>query len=103
MCLQGEMTIVVKFGGDPIANSPFKVGVAAPLDLNKVNVDNLEGSKKSLFLCFQLTFHLTTVKRLVSKHLKCLKKVKFLSVNKFSRRQPSTREKVLFIIHKTSI
>lgn len=46
MCLQGEMTIVVKFGGDPIAKSPFTVGVAAPLDLSKVNLDNLDGSKK---------------------------------------------------------
>lgn len=41
------MTIVVKFGGDPIAKSPFTVGVAAPLDLSKVNLDNLDGSKKS--------------------------------------------------------
>ncbi|XP_054866408.1 filamin-B isoform X1 [Amphiprion ocellaris] len=41
--LQGEMTIVVKFGGDPITKSPFTVGVAAPLDLNKVTVDNLDG------------------------------------------------------------
>ncbi|XP_027134628.1 filamin B a isoform X2 [Larimichthys crocea] len=40
---QGEVTIVVKFGGDPIAKSPFKVGVAAPLDLNKVTLDDLEG------------------------------------------------------------
>ncbi|XP_008300395.1 filamin B a isoform X2 [Stegastes partitus] len=40
---KGEMTIVVKFGGDPIAKSPFTVGVAAPLDLNKVTVDNLDG------------------------------------------------------------
>ncbi|KAI3369718.1 hypothetical protein L3Q82_024560 [Scortum barcoo] len=40
---QGEMTIIIKFGGDPIAKSPFTVGVAAPLDLSKVNVDNLEG------------------------------------------------------------
>uniref|UniRef100_A0AAX7T802 Calponin-homology (CH) domain-containing protein n=1 Tax=Astatotilapia calliptera TaxID=8154 RepID=A0AAX7T802_ASTCA len=42
---QGEMTIVVKFGGDPIAKSPFTVGVAAPLDLSKVTVDNMDGSK----------------------------------------------------------
>lgn len=41
------MTILVKFGGDPIAKSPFTVGVAAPLDLNKVTVDNLDGSKTS--------------------------------------------------------
>ena len=40
------MTIVVKFGGDPIAKSPFTVGVAAPLDLSKVAVDSLNGSKK---------------------------------------------------------
>nr|XP_046240882.1 filamin-B isoform X1 [Scatophagus argus] len=40
---QGEMTIVVKFGGDPIAKSPFTVGVAAPLDLSKVTLDNLDG------------------------------------------------------------
>ncbi|XP_074525668.1 filamin B a [Halichoeres trimaculatus] len=40
---QGEMAISVKFGGDPIPKSPFKVDVAAPLDLNKVNVDNMEG------------------------------------------------------------
>lgn len=59
MCLQGEMTIVVKFGGDPIAKSPFTVGVAAPLDLSKVNVDNLEGSKKSVFLFIQLAFRPT--------------------------------------------
>lgn len=48
MCPQGEVTIVVKFGGDPIAKSPFKVGVAAPLDLNKVTLDDLEGSKNSV-------------------------------------------------------
>ncbi|CAG5977724.1 unnamed protein product [Menidia menidia] len=40
---QGEMTIVVTFGGDPISKSPFKVGVAAPLDLDKVAVDSLNG------------------------------------------------------------
>ncbi|KAM6947498.1 filamin B a [Lycodopsis pacificus] len=40
---QGEQTITVKFGGDPISKSPFTVGVAAPLDLSKVIVDNLEG------------------------------------------------------------
>lgn len=53
MCLQGEMTIVVTFGGDAIAKSPYTVGVAAPLDLDKITVDNLEGSKKSVFLYFQ--------------------------------------------------
>ncbi|KAK5871946.1 hypothetical protein PBY51_012685 [Eleginops maclovinus] len=40
---QGEQKITVKFGGDPIAKSPFTVGVAAPLDLSKITVDNLEG------------------------------------------------------------
>ncbi|KAK5600034.1 hypothetical protein CRENBAI_011014 [Crenichthys baileyi] len=40
---QGEMTILVTFGGDPISNSPFTVGVAAPLDLSKISVDNLDG------------------------------------------------------------
>uniref|UniRef100_A0A3Q4HHD8 Filamin B n=1 Tax=Neolamprologus brichardi TaxID=32507 RepID=A0A3Q4HHD8_NEOBR len=40
---QGELTILVKFGGDPIAKSPFTVGVAAPLDLSKVTVDNMDG------------------------------------------------------------
>lgn len=46
--MQGELTIVVTFGGDPITKSPFTVGVAAPLDLNKVNVDNLDGRKSSV-------------------------------------------------------
>lgn len=40
---KGEMAVTVKFGGDPIPKSPFSVGVAAPLDLNKVTVDNLNG------------------------------------------------------------
>ncbi|XP_060713588.1 filamin-B isoform X1 [Tachysurus vachellii] len=39
---QGEMVIVVTFGGDPISKSPFAVGVAAPLDLSKIEVDGLE-------------------------------------------------------------
>lgn len=39
---QGEMVITVTFGGDPIAKSPFAVGVAAPLDLSKIKVDGLE-------------------------------------------------------------
>lgn len=39
---------MVTFGGDPIAKSPFTVGVAAPLDLDKVNVDNLDGRKESM-------------------------------------------------------
>ncbi|XP_061544524.1 filamin-B [Phycodurus eques] len=39
----GPMTIAVTFGGDPIAKSPFAVGVAEPLNLNNVGVDNLDG------------------------------------------------------------
>ncbi|XP_017560373.1 filamin-B isoform X1 [Pygocentrus nattereri] len=39
---QGEMVITVTFGGDPISKSPFAVGVAAPLDLSKVQVNGLE-------------------------------------------------------------
>lgn len=38
---------MVKFGGDPIAKSPFTVGVAAPLDLSKVTVDNMDGRKRT--------------------------------------------------------
>jgi len=37
----------VTFGGDAIAKSPFSVGVAAPLDLSKVTLDDLEGRKSS--------------------------------------------------------
>ncbi|KAM8868125.1 filamin B a isoform 1-T1 [Synchiropus picturatus] len=40
---QCEMSIEVKFGGDPIAKSPFSVGVASPLDLSKITVDDLNG------------------------------------------------------------
>ncbi|XP_057217396.1 filamin-B isoform X2 [Triplophysa rosa] len=39
---RGEMVITVTFGGDPISKSPFAVGVAAPLDLGKIQVDGLE-------------------------------------------------------------
>ncbi|KAM9443530.1 filamin B a isoform 2-T2 [Clarias gariepinus] len=39
---QGEMVVAVTFGGDPISKSPFAVGVAAPLDLSKIEVDGLE-------------------------------------------------------------
>ncbi|KAF7693127.1 hypothetical protein HF521_008443 [Silurus meridionalis] len=39
---QGEMVIIVTFGGDPISKSPFAVGVGAPLDLSKIEVDGLE-------------------------------------------------------------
>lgn len=41
------MDVVVKFGGDPISRSPFRVGVASPMDLSRVVVDNLDGRKKS--------------------------------------------------------
>lgn len=44
---QGEMVIIVTFGGDPISKSPFAVGVAAPLDLSKIEVDGLESSEFS--------------------------------------------------------
>nr|XP_020466872.1 filamin-B isoform X2 [Monopterus albus] len=40
---QGEMNVSVKYGGDPITKSPFTVGVAAPLDVSKVTVNNLDG------------------------------------------------------------
>ncbi|XP_077459894.1 filamin-B-like [Stigmatopora argus] len=50
----GPMTIAVTFGGDPVAKSPFAVGVAEPLDLNQVGVDNLDGrvevGKEQLFM-----------------------------------------------------
>lgn len=49
--LQGDTSVAVKFGGDPIAKSPFTVGVAAPLDLSKVTLDHLDGSKTAL--CFR--------------------------------------------------
>lgn len=39
------MNVVVTFGGDAIPKSPFTVGVAAPLDLSRVTVDNLDASK----------------------------------------------------------
>uniref|UniRef100_A0AAY4BYE5 Calponin-homology (CH) domain-containing protein n=1 Tax=Denticeps clupeoides TaxID=299321 RepID=A0AAY4BYE5_9TELE len=39
---QGEILITVTFGGDPISKSPFAVGVAAPLNLSKVQVDGLD-------------------------------------------------------------
>lgn len=41
------MVIIVTFGGDPISKSPFSVGVAAPLDLSKIEVDGLESSEFS--------------------------------------------------------
>lgn len=44
------MMIIVTFGGDPISKSPFPVGVAAPLDLKKVQVNGLESSEFSCSL-----------------------------------------------------
>ncbi|XP_066554329.1 filamin B a isoform X1 [Amia ocellicauda] len=39
---QGNLGVAVTYGGDPIPKSPFNVGVAAPLDLDKIKVDGLE-------------------------------------------------------------
>ncbi|XP_077181564.1 filamin-B isoform X3 [Paroedura picta] len=39
---QGNMKVLVTYGGDPIPKSPFTVGVAAPLDLSKIKVNGLE-------------------------------------------------------------
>ncbi|KAJ7994428.1 hypothetical protein DPEC_G00249170 [Dallia pectoralis] len=40
---QGEMKVLITYGGDEIPKSPHTVGVAAPLDLNKVLVNGLAG------------------------------------------------------------
>uniref|UniRef100_A0A8C0X407 Calponin-homology (CH) domain-containing protein n=1 Tax=Castor canadensis TaxID=51338 RepID=A0A8C0X407_CASCN len=42
---QGNMQVLVTYGGDSIPKSPFTVGVAAPLDLNKIKINGLENSK----------------------------------------------------------
>ncbi|XP_053283007.1 filamin-C isoform X2 [Pleuronectes platessa] len=39
---QGNMTISVTHGGDPIPKSPFHISVAPPLDIGKVKVDGLD-------------------------------------------------------------
>ncbi|KAM7336246.1 filamin-B isoform X1 [Alexandromys fortis] len=39
---QGNMQVLVTYGGDPIPKSPFTVGVAAPLDLSKIKINGLE-------------------------------------------------------------
>ncbi|KAL8212536.1 UNVERIFIED_CONTAM: hypothetical protein K2H54_050177 [Gekko kuhli] len=39
---QGNMKVLVTYGGDPIPKSPFTVGVAAPLDLSKIKINGLE-------------------------------------------------------------
>ncbi|XP_078138337.1 filamin-C isoform X4 [Centroberyx gerrardi] len=38
---QGNMSITVCHGGDPIPKSPFNIAVAPPLDLNKIKVQGL--------------------------------------------------------------
>ncbi|XP_014344981.1 filamin-B [Latimeria chalumnae] len=38
---QGNMRLSVTYGGDPVPKSPFNVGVAAPLDLSKIEVNGL--------------------------------------------------------------
>lgn len=46
LCLsQGNMTISVTHGGDPIPKSPFHITVAPPLDIGKVKVEGLDNSK----------------------------------------------------------
>lgn len=69
------MVIIVTFGGDPIAKSPFTVGVAAPLNLSKIEVDGLESSEFSCFWhthvalwCFNKLF---TGRPVVSFYTKC--------------------------------
>uniref|UniRef100_A0A6J0U8T4 Filamin-B isoform X4 n=1 Tax=Pogona vitticeps TaxID=103695 RepID=A0A6J0U8T4_9SAUR len=39
---QGNMNVLVTYGGDPIPRSPFTVAVAAPLDLSKIKLNGLE-------------------------------------------------------------
>ncbi|XP_062856326.1 filamin-C-like isoform X2 [Trichomycterus rosablanca] len=39
--LQGNMSISVNYGGEPVPKSPFNISVAPPLDLNKVRVQDL--------------------------------------------------------------
>lgn len=39
---QGNMTISVTHGGDPIPKSPFHITVAPPLDIGKVKVEGLD-------------------------------------------------------------
>lgn len=45
LSFQGNMQVLVTYGGDPIPKSPFTVGVAAPLDLSKIKINGLENSK----------------------------------------------------------
>ncbi|XP_063796937.1 filamin-B isoform X1 [Pseudophryne corroboree] len=39
---QGKINVDVNYGGDAIPKSPFTVGVAAPLDLNKIKINGLD-------------------------------------------------------------
>ncbi|CAN9508345.1 unnamed protein product [Ophioblennius macclurei] len=41
---QGNMSIMVSHGGDPIPRSPFNINVAPPLDLNQVKVQGLNST-----------------------------------------------------------
>lgn len=43
--LQGNMTVVVTYGGDPVPKSPFSVNVAPALQLSKVKVQGLSTSE----------------------------------------------------------
>lgn len=43
--LQGPLSVVVTYGGDPIPKSPFPVIVAPPLQLGKVKVQGLNSSE----------------------------------------------------------
>ena len=56
------MVIIITFGGDVIPKSPFTVGVAAPLDLSKVQVNGLDGSKYTT-----LYFHIRALKGFYSR------------------------------------
>lgn len=42
---QGNMSITVCHGGDPIPKSPFNISVAPPLDLSRVKVQGLSNSE----------------------------------------------------------
>ncbi|MEQ2201680.1 hypothetical protein XENOCAPTIV_016326 [Xenoophorus captivus] len=46
---QGNMSITVCHGGDPIPKSPFSITVAPPLDLSKVKVQGLNNRKDQDF------------------------------------------------------
>ncbi|KAM6962063.1 filamin-C-like isoform 2-T2 [Tautogolabrus adspersus] len=55
---QGNMSITVCHGGDPIPRSPFNISVAPPLDLNKIKVQGLNnkvdvGKDEEFTVCTQ--------------------------------------------------